>query len=177
MIYPILKYGNPDLRKKSSAVPQDYPNLDQLIDDMYETMHKARGIGLSAIQIGIPIKLFVIEAHLPEKKFDFKEVFINPKITFKSNNLINYSEGCLSVPGLTGMITRPNEIRIEYYDRSWKLRKRKYSGFRARMIQHEYDHLEGILYPDLLPHMWKELLQPSLKEIEEGKIESQYLMK
>lgn len=177
MIYPIKLYGDPDLQKISHAVTPNYPNLQQLIADMFETMHKARGIGLSAIQIGIPINLFVIEASLPDENFHFKEVFINPVITKFSSEKVQHLEGCLSIPGLTGFVNRPESISIKYYDANWKKTKAKFADRESRIIQHEYEHLMGQLYTDSLAPMWKEVFREPLKMIKERKISTEFLSK
>lgn len=175
MIYPIKLYGDPILRRESMPISKDYPNLPVLINDMYETMHKAGGIGLSAIQIGIPIQLFVIEARLDSENFYFKETFINPVIDKEYGLKEVHSEGCLSIPGLTGMIERHTDIRVTYYDRDWKKKSVIFNGYKARIIQHEYDHLQGKLYPDHLSKMWRDMLEIPLETIAERKIETFYL--
>jgi peptide deformylase len=175
MIYPIKLYGDPILRKKSSPITVDYPNLKKMIIDMYETMHRAKGAGLSAIQIGIPIRLFVIEAHIEKENFHFRETFINPVIHREWGKSIQHPEGCLSIPGLTAVLERPENLEISYLDGDFENKTKIFGGFEARIIQHEYDHLEGKLYTDHLPHMWNSLLEKPLELIEKGIIKPEYL--
>ena len=177
MIYPILLYGDPILKTVSSPITRNYPNLVPLINDMYETMHKAGGIGLAAVQIGIPISLFVVEAHIEEENFHFREVFINPVMVEETGNNVQHPEGCLSIPGLTGMIERPENIKITYYGQDWKKHTKKFDGYKARIIQHEYDHLLGKVYPDRLNNMWSMVLEQPLKMIKDRKIPTHYLSK
>jgi peptide deformylase len=140
-------------------------------------MHKAGGIGLAAVQIGIPINLFIVEAHIEEENFHFREIFINPVMEEEYGELVNHSEGCLSIPGLTGMIERPEKIRISYYDQDWKKHTEEFDEYKARIIQHEYDHLIGKVYPDHLNNMWGMVLEQPLKMIAERKIPTHYLSK
>ena len=150
MIYPIVTYGDPVLKQKSSEILKDYINLKELISDMYETMHSSKGIGLAAVQIGIPIKLFVIESRIEEEPILFHKVFINPIIVKEHGDNVTFTESCLSIPKFYGYVERKSNIDIEYYNENWELQKETYSGFKARIIQHEYDHLEGILYIERL---------------------------
>lgn len=178
MIRPIILYDDPVLREKSSAVDKNSKiDLDKLIDDMFDTMHKAKGIGLSAIQIGIPLKIFVIEAHIEKENFHFREVFINPKIISYLGENVKHVEGCLSIPYLTGILERPDGIEIEWYDEKWNYHKEELFGIPSRIIQHEYDHLNGILYIDHLDIMWKEMFSTPLEMIKDNKIEVNYLCK
>lgn len=177
MIYPIRLYGDPILNSVSNSISKNYPNLTPLISDMYETMHKAGGIGLAAIQIGIPINIFIVEAHLEQENFHFREVFINPVMEEETGELVQHPEGCLSIPGLTGMIERHDNIKISYYDQDWKYHTKDFSGYKARIIQHEYDHLLGIVYPEKLNKMWEMVLERPLQMIKERRIETHYLSK
>ena len=176
MILPIRLYGDPILKQRSSQITKNYPNLLPLIQDMFETMHKANGIGLAAVQVGLPISLFVVEAHLEEENFHFKKVFINPVMEEEFGEMVNHPEGCLSIPGVTGMVERPESLRISYYDQDWKFHEREtFTGMKARIIQHEYDHLNGILYPEHLKNMWASLLEQPLEAIKAKKFEVPYL--
>ena len=179
MIKPILLHGDPLLKEKSGKIPKDIPiaELNALIEDMYQTMKAANGIGLSAIQIGIPLKVFVIEAHIEEENFHFKGFFINPKILNSYGPMVKHPEGCLSVPQLTALVERRENIEMEYYDLGFNKITKIFSGYESRIIQHEYDHLEGILYTDLLDKMWKKALERPLQLIAERKIEVKYLSK
>jgi peptide deformylase len=176
MIYPIYIYDNSILRQPSEEILKDF-DIKDLISNMFETMLKAKGIGLSAIQIGLPLRTFVIEAHLPQENFNFRGVFINPKIKNKSDSIVKHVEGCLSIPQLTALVDRPEIIELEYYDENWKHNIKSFYGFESRIIQHEMDHLDGKLYIDHIDNMWKELLTVPLEMIKNKKIEPTYLFK
>lgn len=175
MIQPILLYGDPMLEQTSGDIPLNFPKILELVDDMFETMHKANGVGLSAIQIGIPYRIFVIEAHLED--FNFRDVFINPYVRKEWGTKVKHAEGCLSVPQLTALVERPENIELEYYDINWKKHVKTFSGFEARIIQHEYDHLEGKLYVDKIDMMWKKALEEPLNLIKDRKIQIPYSWK
>jgi len=178
MIHPIITYGNSMLTQKSGEIPQNFPNIHELINDMFETMLKANGIGLSAIQIGVPLRIFVIEVRKQrEDDFAFRGVFINPYIRKEFGDKIKFNEGCLSVPMISAIVERSAAIELEYYDEYWKKHIQKFDGMAARIIQHEYDHLEGILYVERLNPLWKEALQVPLQEIKDKKVEVNYLIK
>lgn len=178
MIQPIVLYGDPTLNQPSAPVDKKMGGaLKSMIEDMFETMHKANGAGLSAIQIGVPLRLFVIDAHLEEEDFHFRGVFINPKIIKEWGDPVKHPEGCLSIPGMAGMVERPSNIEIEWYDEDWKYQKEEFSGFRARVIQHEYDHLQGTIYIEKLDKMWLKAMEPSLQIIRNGEMEVPYLCK
>ncbi len=178
MILPIAIYGNPILRKKAKDISKDYPELEQLIQDMFETMYQSEGVGLAAPQINKSIRLFVIDASpfaedAPELK-DFKKVFINAHITEKSEDTQVFNEGCLSLPGIRENVKRHNTITIEYYDENFNFHKETFSGIAAIVIQHEYDHTDGILFIDRLSPIKKRLLQNKLKTIEQNKVKTNY---
>ena len=180
MILPVTAYGHPTLRKKAEDIDQDYENLDKLIEDMFETMHYSNGIGLAAPQVNLSIRLFLIDAtpyekDIPEAK-DFKKVFINAEIIEKSGEEKNMEEGCLSIPGIHEEVIRPSEVHVRYYDENWEFHDEKYSGMLGRIIQHEYDHIEGILFPDRLSTLRKTLLRGKLKDIAYGNINPGYKM-
>jgi len=177
MIHPIILYGDPMLKQKSGDIPKGFPQLDELIDDMYETMHKANGIGLSGVQIGIPFRIFVVEAHLEQENFHFRGIFINPYIKKEWGAMVKHPEGCLSVPQLTALVERRENIELEYYDENWTHKVEVFSGFKARIIQHEYDHLEGSIYVDKIDRLWRKALEKPLQLIEERKIEVKYAFK
>ena len=174
MIYPIVVYGSPILRKVSKEIPQDYENLPELIESMFETMYNADGVGLAAPQIGKNIRLFVIDAKDMDEEDDslknFKKVFINPKIVNETGIEWSFNEGCLSIPNIREDIVRLSEIRIQYYDEEFNFYDEKYSGTKARVIQHEYDHLEGILFVDKISSLRKRLLNGKLKAITKGTV-------
>jgi peptide deformylase len=175
MVRPITLYGDPSLELESTEVKRgtEIP----LISDLFETMHKAGGVGLAAVQIGIPLRVFVIEAHLEKENFHFREVFINPHIIREFGELVKHPEGCLSVPGIAAFVERHSTIEIEWWNEKWEYQKQVLDGFAARIVQHEYDHLSGELYVDKLDKMWREMIDVSLKLIEERNIEIPYLYK
>lgn len=175
MIRPVTLYGDPSLELVSTEVKKGTETA--LISDMFETMHKAGGVGLAGIQIGIPLRIFVIEAHIEKENFHFREVFINPHILREFGELVKHPEGCLSVPQLAAMVERPSTIEIEWWNEKWEYQKQVFDGFAARIIQHEYDHLDGNLYIDKLDKMWREMIEVPLMLIRERKIEIPYLYK
>jgi len=176
MVRPIVLYGDPILREISAEVNKGSKlEIDMLISDMFETMHKANGIGLSAVQIGIPLRVFVVEAHIKEENFHFRGAFINPKIVEELGMDVKHPEGCLSVPGLAAMVERSEGIEMEWYDDQWKYHKEKFHGFAARILQHEYDHLEGKIYTDYLDTMWQKMFETPLSLIESRDMEVPYL--
>lgn len=181
MIYPIVAYGDPVLRKEAEEIEESYEGLQQLIADMFETMYNASGVGLAAPQIGRSIRLFVVDASSfadeePELE-NFKKVFINPIILEERGDEWDFNEGCLSVPGIREDIFRQEEITIEYYDEQFNLKEEVYSGMAARIIQHEYDHIEGVLFIDHLPPLKKKMMKQRLDRISRGDVKVAYKMK
>jgi len=177
---PVTAYGHPTLRKISTDIDKDYPGLDELISNMFETMYESRGVGLAAPQINRSIRLFVIDAspyadEYPEAK-DFKQVFINARIMEDSGEEWSFNEGCLSIPDIREDIMRKPKIRIEYYDENFVFHDEVYDGLIARIIQHEYDHLEGILFVDKVSSLRKTLLRRKLGDISKGNISVDYKM-
>lgn len=179
MIYPIVIIGDPILREETKEINKDYPNLPKLIDDMFETMYEASGVGLAAPQIGLPIRLFVVDASPMEEEGleGFKKVFINPEILTEEGEGWKFEEGCLSIPGLREMVERQADIRISYYDENFNHHEETYSGLAARVIQHEYDHLEGILFTDKLSPLRKSLIKNKLAAISKGMVKADYKYK
>jgi peptide deformylase len=178
MIYPIVIYGHPVLRKVAEDIERDYPDLNNLISDLFETMYYSDGLGLAAPQIGKSIRIFVIDGKAlseddPELA-DFKKVFINAHITQRSGDLELLSEGCLSIPNLREEVNREAHIRIEYFDENWEFHDEEYNGFKARVIQHEYDHLDGIMFTDRVSPLRKRLIKSKLTAISKGKFEAEY---
>ncbi|MFO7851472.1 MAG: peptide deformylase [Bacteroidota bacterium] len=178
MVYPIYVYGHPVLRKVAEDIDKNYEGLDQLIDDMFETMRESDGIGLAAPQIGKSIRLFVVDGTLisdgePELA-NFKQAFINPYITKRTGDTVLMNEGCLSIPQIYEEVNRESTIHIEYFDRDWKFHKEVINGIRARIIEHEYDHLDGILFTDLVSPLKKRLLKSKLTGIGKGKFDVDY---
>ncbi|MCX7986536.1 MAG: peptide deformylase [Bacteroidales bacterium] len=181
MIYPIYVYGQPVLREVAKEIEPDYPNLQQLIADMFDTMKASDGIGLAAPQIGLSIRLFVIDASPmadedPQLN-DFRKVFINAEIIETWGDEVIYNEGCLSLPGIREDIKRHSNIRIRYVDENFIPHEEVYDGFRARVIQHEYDHIEGILLIDRIAPLRKKLLKRKLTDISKGLVEANYKIK
>ncbi len=180
MILPVFLYGSAVLRKVSKDVTEDYPDLDRFIDSLFETMYASDGIGLAAPQVGKSIRVFVVDASSFEEEDallkDFKKVFINPKIISYEGEFSAFNEGCLSIPEIREDVERESAIRIRYCDRDFRYREEYYEGIPARIIQHEYDHLEGRLFTDLISPIKKRLLKRKLSSIRKGKIEVKYLV-
>lgn len=181
MKLPIIAYGDPILRRKAAEINSDYPNLEQLIADMFETMYNAHGVGLAAPQVGLSIRLFVIDAtpfaEDDEKLKDFKKVFINAQILSEEGEKWDFNEGCLSIPDIREDIGRNPVITISYCDESWKQHTETYTGLAARIIQHEYDHIEGKLFTDKLSPLRKAMLKNRLDSISKGMVKVDYKMK
>ena len=180
MILPITAYGHPVLKKVAQDIDKDYPELEQFIRDMFETMYFAEGVGLAAPQVNKSIRVFVMDAshyadEIPEAK-DFKKVFLNAHIMERSGDEKLVEEGCLSIPNIREEVWRKNDIRIEYYDENWQFHDETYSGMIARVIQHEYDHLDGILFVDKISMLRKTLLKRKLQDITTGNIKPDYKM-
>lgn len=183
MILPIYIYGQPVLRKVAQDIdPKNYPNLPQLIKDMFETMYHAEGIGLAGPQIGLEQRIFVVdlepladEEH-PEFK-RFKKTFINARIVERKGDIEFVEEGCLSLPGIHEKVPREGEIRIQYLDEELKPHEDTYSGFMARVIQHEYDHLDGVMFIDRISPLRKRMIKSKLINLEKGKVKCQYRVK
>lgn len=188
MILPIIAYGDPVLRKKGKEVPEDYPELKGLIDNMWDTMYNAFGVGLAAPQVGVPIRLFLIdpqpfvdEETMDKKEIDaisnLKKVFINPKIISEEGEEWSFNEGCLSIPDVREDVFRKPVITIEYQDEEFNSHRETYDGLAARVIQHEYDHIEGILFTDKLSSLKKRLIKGRLGNISKGKVDVEYRMR
>ena len=176
MIYPIVMYGDPVLRQRAKEIEQG-TDLKQLIEDMFETMHNANGIGLAAPQIGKSIRLFVVDGTIMDDEpamVDFKKVFINPVILEENGLPWEYEEGCLSIPNIREKISRLENLRVRYFDQDWNLLEEEYDGLKARVIQHEYDHIEGKMFVDYLTPLRKRLLKGKLADISKGKVDTEY---
>ena len=188
MILPIVAYGDPVLKRKGKEISKDYPNLDILLDNMYETMYNAYGVGLAAPQIGLPIRLFLVdtsafaeEESLSEEEREelknFKQTFINAKIVEEEGDNWAFNEGCLSIPNIREDVSRHPKIRINYYDENFEEFDKEFDGLIARVIQHEYDHIEGVLFTDKISSFKKRLLKGKLSNISRGKINVDYRMR
>lgn len=180
MILPIVAYGHPNLRKVSEEIDEEYPGLDELIEDMFETMYASEGVGLAAPQVNKQIRLFIVDASPYGEEnpslTDFKKVFINPEIVEETGDEWGFNEGCLSIPEIREEVLRQPDVRIQYYDRDFNFHDEKYSGIAARIIQHEYDHLDGVLFVDKINSLRKMLLKKKLNDISTGNISPGYKM-
>ena len=176
MIYPIVVYGDPVLRKKADNIEKGSVDVELLAQDMFETMNAASGIGLAAPQIGLPLRMFVVNGSaLEEPGMDsFKKVFINAKITERNGKPVIMEEGCLSIPGVRDNVERLDNITIHYFDEHWKEYTETYHDMQARIIQHEYDHIEGILFTDHLSPFKKRIIKNKLINISRGKCTADY---
>ena len=188
MILPIVAYGDAVLKKKAESITPDYPNLNTLISNMYETMYGAYGVGLAAPQIGLPIRLFLVdtepfaadesysEAEREQLK-SFKKTFINAEILEEEGDEWVFNEGCLSIPDVREDVFRKPKITIKYQDEQFKTYTETYDGLIARVIQHEYDHIEGVLFTDKLSSFKKRLIKGRLSNISKGNIRVDYKMR
>jgi peptide deformylase len=188
MILPIVAYGDAVLRKKAEDISEDYPKLSELIASMYETMYDANGVGLAAPQIGLPIRLFVIDTNpfadddelseAEQKQLEsFKRTFINAKILEETGDEWAFNEGCLSIPDVREDVFRKPKVKIQYQDEQFKTHIEEFDGLMARVIQHEYDHIEGILFTDKLSALKKRLIKARLTNISKGNIRVDYKMR
>ena len=188
MILPIIAYGDPVLRKLGKSIDKDYPALESLLENMFETMYGAKGIGLAAPQIGLPIRIFIVDAtpfkddeelELEERNFlsTFKQVFINAQIIDETGDEWVFNEGCLSIPDVREDVFRNETVKIEYLDEKFEKHTKEFSGIAARIIQHEYGHIQGILFTDKLSSLKKRLIKGKLANISKGKIRIDYRMR
>ncbi|WP_204345643.1 peptide deformylase [Psychroserpens algicola] len=188
MILPIVAYGDPVLRKKAEKITKDYPNLDALIENMKETMYAAYGVGLAAPQIGLPIRLFLVDTEPfaeddiyteeeQEKLKHFNRVFINAEILDEEGDEWAFNEGCLSIPDVREDVFRQPKITIKYQDENFDTHTEVFDGLIARVVQHEYDHIEGVLFTDKLSSLKKRLIKGKLTNISKGKIKVDYRMR
>jgi peptide deformylase len=190
MILPVVAYGSPILKKEGEEIDENYKDLDKLIANMFETMYEASGVGLAAPQINKSIRLFIVDASpfseveegeepdpMAAGLENFKKVFINPIIEEEEGEEWAFAEGCLSIPFIREDVMRKPKIKISYYDEKWVFHEEEYDGYAARIIQHEYDHVDGILFTDHLSPLKKRLLKKKLTNISKGDIEAKYRMK
>lgn len=188
MILPIIAYGDTVLRKVGVDINADYPNLNELISNMWETMYNASGVGLAAPQIGLPIRLFLVDTtpfaddedltDSEQKQLDgFKQVFINAYIEEETGDEWAFNEGCLSIPDVREDVSRKGTIKITYLDENFKKQEQTFDGLLARVIQHEYDHIEGVLFTDKLSTLKKRIIKGRLTNISKGKINVDYRMR
>ena len=179
MMLPIYIYGHPVLRKVTKDIDASYPNLKELVENMYETMYNADGIGLAGPQVGLEDRIFIIDLspladeENPQYK-DLKKAFINARITSRTGDVGSTEEGCLSIPGVHESVPRPSTIEIEYLDENLEPHSETYTGFTARVIQHEYDHIDGILFVDHISAIRKRLIKSKLTNMTKGKVSCHY---
>lgn len=187
MILPVRAYGDAVLREKCKPITKDYPDLGELIENMFETMEASYGVGLAAPQIGLPIRIFVVDVRpfaedkdyeeIKDELKDFRRVFINAKKIEESGEEWKFNEGCLSIPGIRENIKRKETLKLRYLDENFQEKTEIFTDLRARVIQHEYDHIEGILFTDYLSPFKKKLIQKKLKNISTGNVEVDYKMR
>ncbi|MCB9201980.1 MAG: peptide deformylase [Flavobacteriales bacterium] len=178
MILPIYLYGDTILRKKCKDIEKSHQNLSELIENMFETMYNAQGVGLAAPQIGLDLRIFIVDASpmgedeqfsdIQEELKDFKRVFINAKKINEEGESWKFTEGCLSIPDIRENVSRPEKITLEYYDENFEKKTETFTDIRARIVQHEYDHIEGILFLDYLSALKRKLLTKKLTKIAKG---------
>lgn len=178
MKLPIYLMGHPVLRAENSEVPADYPNLKKLVADMFETMYFSEGVGLAAPQVGLSLRLVVIDADPMSEAFPEckgrKFTLINPKVTVLDGDSVSRAEGCLSIPGISENVSRVEHIRLDWLDEDFKPHSEELSGFVARIVQHECDHLEGVVFTDHCSAIRKQLIRPKLRNIAQGKVRPEY---
>lgn len=178
MIYPILAYGHPLLKQEADDIDPDYEGVQHMIDNMFETMYASEGVGLAAPQIGEGIRLFIIDpANIDENLSHMKRVFINPEVVRLEGEEWDYEEGCLSIPHVREKITRPDQILINYLDRNFEEHEEQFSGIAGRIVQHEYDHIEGVLFTDRLAPLKRRMLKRRLEAIAKGDVDVSYRMR
>ena len=183
MILPIYAYGQPVLKKVAAPIEADYPQLADVIANMWETMYHADGVGLAAPQVGLPIRLFVIDTLQLDREDNkdrepgFKKVFLNAQMLEESGDPWAYEEGCLSIPRIRGDVERPQVLRLRYQDETFQEFEETFTGINARVIQHEYDHIQGVLFTERLKPLKKRLIQRKLDDIRAGKIATDYKMR
>ncbi len=181
MLLPIYAYGQPVLKQRGEDIGPDYPELDKLIEDMWETMYHADGVGLAAPQVGKSIRLFLVDTRqiMEEGKEDegIKRVFINAYKVEEAGEPWTYEEGCLSIPDVRGDVNRPPQLRLRYQDENFEEHEEVFTGINARVIQHEYDHIDGVLFTEHLKPLKRRLVHRKLQDIRKGKVSVEYKMK
>jgi peptide deformylase len=187
MLLPIIAYGHPVLKRKAEVINKDYPKLLELINNMFETMYNANGVGIAAPQIGLSVRLFIVDTNpfsddesLSDEERSqlksFKKIFINPEILDQNGDEWSFEEGCLSIPNIRESVFRQESIKVQYFDENFTQHIESYDGLLARVIQHEHDHIEGILFTDKLSSFKKQLLKKKLLKISSGKLSFDYEM-
>ena len=176
MIYPVVAYGDPVLKKKAVDVNPEEIDIPKLVEDMYETMYRANGVGLAAPQIGKSLRLFIVDAS-PMEDAALKETFINPEIISEEGEQWPFEEGCLSIPGIRAEVIRKPKVRIKYLNGDLEEKEIELEGLEARVVQHEFDHIEGKLFTDYLSSLKKRLFKKKLLNISKGIVDVSYKMK
>ncbi len=180
MILPIYAYGQPVLRQEAEDIEKDYPKLKEFLENMFETMYASEGVGLAAPQVGLAIRIFIVDTVQMqaegEEHLGIKKAFINATILEEEGKKWSYEEGCLSIPKVTGDVERQPKVLIEYYDENFELKEEWYDGVNARVIQHEYDHVDGVLFLDHLKPVKRRRISKKLEEIKRGKVDASYKM-
>ncbi|MEL7145887.1 MAG: peptide deformylase [Bacteroidota bacterium] len=180
MIYPIVVFGDPVLRKKAVDIEKGSVDVKELSKNLFETMEAANGIGIAAPQVGMPIRMFVVDGRPLEDEEGmeaFRKVFINAEIIEETGDEWKFEEGCLSIPGVREDVSRPAHVTIHYYDENWEEHEETFDGMKARIIQHEYDHIEGILFTDHVSPLKKRMIKGKLSNISKGKFKADYRTK
>ncbi|MFK7951629.1 MAG: peptide deformylase [Ekhidna sp.] len=179
MIFPIVLYGDPILKKKAKEVEQGDDSVKEFVEHMFETMYAAQGVGLAAPQAGFSLRVFVIDTRpmSEDEEEGLKQAFINPEIIDEDGEAWAFEEGCLSIPGIREDVSRKSNVTIRYYDENWEEHEEEYDDLIARVIQHEYDHIEGKLFTDYLTPFKKRLLKGKLANISKGKVDADYRVK
>ncbi len=179
MIFPIVLYGDPVLKKKAQDVVEGDESVKEFTENLFETMYAAQGVGLAAPQVGFSLRVFVVDSTPMEENEEdgLRQAFINAEILSEDGDPWPFEEGCLSIPGIREDVVRQPSIRIRYYDENWELHEREFEGVHARIIQHEYDHIEGVLFTDYLSSFKKRLLKGKLQNISKGKTDAEYRVK
>ncbi len=181
MILPIIAFGDPVLRKECEDVEEKEANWKTLVENMWETMYNARGVGLAAPQVGKAKRIFLVDSKQIEEDLDgeegIKQVFINAEIIEETGEEWSYNEGCLSIPHVREDVSRLDKIKIQFYDEAFNFHEREFKGVSARIIQHEYDHIEGVLFTDHLKPLKKRMLKKKLDDISKGKVQTDYVMR
>lgn len=181
MILPIYAYGQPVLKRKASEIEAEYPNLADLIENMWKTMYNAKGVGLAAPQVGLSIRMFLVDTKQLEEEEGaekgIKHVFINAEKIDEGGDEWPYEEGCLSIPNIRGDVERPAQIKLRWQDENFATHEQIFTGINARVIQHEYDHIEGVLFTEKLKPIKRQLVKRKLENIKRGKVSADYKMK
>ncbi len=179
MIFPIVLYGDPVLKKKAKEVEHGDTSVVEFVENLFETMHAAQGVGLASPQVGQSLRVFIVDSQPMEENEDdgLKQAFINPVMLEEEGDPWAFEEGCLSIPGVREDVNRKPKIRIKYFDEQWVEHEKEFDGLQARIIQHEYDHIEGILFTDYISSFKKRLLKGRLAKISKGETDAEYRVK